>query len=52
MVKVAKMLKKHLSGLRSYFEHRITNAGGEGLNSKMQSLYEFKKSKMKAVVEF
>ena len=38
MVKVAKMLKKHLAGLMSYFEHRITNAVSEGLNSKIQSI--------------
>ena len=38
VVKVAKMLKKHLSGLMNYFEHRITNAVSEGLNSKIQSI--------------
>jgi len=38
MVKVAKMLKKHLSGLMSDFEHRMTNAVREGLNRKTQSI--------------
>lgn len=38
MVKVAKMLKRHLKGLMSYFRHRITNAVSEGLNSKIQSI--------------
>ena len=36
--KVAKMLKKHLEGLLSYFEYPITNAVSEGLNSKIQSI--------------
>ena len=38
MIKVAKMLKRHLFGLMSDFTHRITNAVSEGLNSKIQSL--------------
>ncbi len=38
MVKVAKMLKRHLGGLMNYFKHRITNAVSEGLNSKIQSI--------------
>lgn len=38
IVKVAKMLKRHLTGLMSYFRHRISNAVSEGLNSKIQSL--------------
>jgi transposase len=36
--KVAKMLKKHLGGLLSFFRHRITNAASEGFNSKIQSI--------------
>jgi len=36
--KVAKMIKKHLYGLMPYFEHRITNAVSEGINSKVQAL--------------
>ena len=36
--KVAKMLKKHLSGLLSYFRHRITNGATEGFNSKIQAI--------------
>ncbi len=38
MIKVAKMLKKHLSGLMSYIEQRITNAISEGFNSRIQSI--------------
>ena len=38
MKKVAKMLKKHLEGLLSYFRHRVTNATNEGFNSRIQSL--------------
>jgi transposase len=33
VVKVAKMLKKHLPNLLTYFRHRITNASSEGFNS-------------------
>lgn len=36
--KVAKSLKAHLSGLLTYFKHRITNALTEGFNSKIQAL--------------
>lgn len=38
MIKVAKMLKRHLGGILAYFDHRITNAVSEGLNSKIQSI--------------
>ena len=38
MVKVAKMLKRHLPNLLTYFRHRITNASSEGFNSVIQSL--------------
>jgi transposase len=36
IIKVAKMLKRHLNGLMNYFRHRITNAISEGFNSKIQ----------------
>ena len=36
--KVARMIKKHLYGLQTYFKHWITNAVSEGLNSRIQSL--------------
>jgi transposase len=36
IIKVAKTLKRHLKGLLTYFEHPITNAASEGLNSKIQ----------------
>ena len=35
---VAKMLKKHLDGLLSYFRHRVTNATSEGFNSRIQAI--------------
>ena len=38
MAKVAMMLKRHLTGLLSYVNHRITNAASEGFNSKIQSI--------------
>ena len=34
----AKMLKRHLSQLLSYFRQRITNAKSEGFNSKIQAI--------------
>ncbi len=36
--KVAVMLKKHLSGVLSYFRHRVTNATNEGFNSRIQAI--------------
>ncbi|WP_430450685.1 ISL3 family transposase [Rhodopirellula europaea] len=36
--KVARMLKGHLPGLMSYFNHYVTNALSEGFNSKIQSI--------------
>lgn len=36
--KVARTLKAHLSGLLTYFKHRITNALTEGFNSKIQAI--------------
>ena len=38
MVKVAKMIKKRLANVLTYFKHRITNATSEGFNSRIQSL--------------
>ena len=38
MIKVAKMLERHLPEILSYFRHRITNAKSEGYNSKIQSI--------------
>jgi len=37
IVEKAKMLKRHLPRLLSYFRHRITNAAGEGFNSRIQA---------------
>jgi transposase len=36
--KVARMIKSHLANVLSYFDHRITNAVSEGLNSKIQTV--------------
>jgi len=36
--KVARMLKKHLENILTYFECYITNAASEGLNSKIQAI--------------
>ena len=36
--KVARTLKRHLDGLLNYFEHRITNAVSESINSRIQAL--------------
>jgi transposase len=38
MVKVARMIREHLDNVLTYFEHRITNATSEGLNSKIQTV--------------
>jgi transposase len=38
VVKVARMLHGHLDNVLTYFEHRITNAVSEGLNSKIQTV--------------
>ena len=38
VVKVAKMLRKHLDGLLTYFQYPLTKAVSEGLNRKMQSV--------------
>ena len=36
--KVAKMIHNHLDNVLTYFDHRITNAVSEGLNSKIQTV--------------
>ncbi len=36
MRKVAAMIKRHWANIRTYFTHRITNAGAESLNAKIQ----------------
>jgi len=36
--KVARMLKRHLENLLNYFEHPITNAASEGINSRIQTV--------------
>lgn len=38
VIDVARMLKTHLENVLTYFEHRITNAVSEGLNSKIQTV--------------
>lgn len=36
MIKVARMLKRHLENILTYLTHRVTNAVTEGLNSRIQ----------------
>jgi transposase len=38
VVNVARMIHSHLDNVLTYFDHRITNATSEGLNSKIQTL--------------
>ena len=38
MKKVAQMIRRHLPNVLTYFDHRITNAVSEGLNSKIQTV--------------
>jgi transposase len=40
MIKAAKTLKGHLPNILTYFQHHITNATAEGLNSKIQMVKE------------
>jgi len=35
----AKTLKNHLYGIMNFFKHRITNAGAESINSRIQTLW-------------
>ena len=36
--KKARMIKRHLANILTYFEHHISNAAAEGLNSKIQTV--------------
>jgi transposase len=38
VIKVAYLLRRHLPNVLTYFDHRITNAVSEGLNSKIQTI--------------
>lgn len=38
MKKVARMIKTHWANIKTYFEHRITNAGAEAINAKIQTI--------------
>jgi len=38
IIDAARTLKRHEAGLLSYFAHPITNAGAEGLNSRIQAI--------------
>ena len=38
IIKVAKMIKRHLENILTYLRHPITNAVTEGLNSKIQAI--------------
>lgn len=48
VVKVARMIKSHLPNVLTYFDHRITNAVSEGLNSKIQTV---KKTRLDFAIE-
>ena len=37
MRKVAEMIKRHWTNIRTYFTHRVTNAGAESINAKLQA---------------
>jgi len=38
VIETARMIKRHLANVMTYFTHRITNAVSEGLNSKIQTI--------------
>ena len=38
VVAVAKMIRRHLPNILTYFDHRITNAVSEGVNSFIQTI--------------
>lgn len=38
VIEVARMLKRRLAGILSFFRHRITNAASESLNSRIQAI--------------
>ena len=38
VIEAARTLKRHEAGLLAFFSHRITNAGAEGLNSRIQAI--------------
>lgn len=38
VIRVARMIQNHLHTVLNYIDHRITNAGAEGLNSKIQTI--------------
>jgi len=38
VIDAARTLKRHEAGLMSYFAHRVSNAGAQGLNSRIQAI--------------
>ena len=38
VIEVARMFKRRLAGIMAFFQHRITNAASEGLNSRIQAI--------------
>jgi len=38
IINVAKMIKRHINNISTFLSHRITNARGEGFNSKIQAI--------------
>ena len=57
MKDIARMMKVHLEKIMNYFDHRITNARAEGINSKIALIekmaYEFRnKEHLKTAIYF
>ena len=38
IMRLARMLRRHWSNVRTFFTHRVTNAGAESMNSKIQKI--------------
>jgi transposase len=38
VIEVARMFKRRLSGIMTFFQHRVTSAAAEGLNSRIQAI--------------
>jgi transposase len=38
VIEAAKLIRRHLPNVMTFFAHRITNAVSEGLNSKIQTI--------------
>lgn len=38
VIQTARMIKRHWANIKTYFSHRITNAGAEAMNAKIQAI--------------